>query len=58
MGKIGELKIVASGIPIVIDKGTYYLNDEHYRRFGIPHKSIQQKVKQWFSRRLKNKKLS
>jgi hypothetical protein len=37
---IGQLKIVASGKPILIGKGTYYLSDEHYRCFGIPHKSI------------------
>jgi hypothetical protein len=51
---IGQLKIVASRIPSIIGKGTYYLNDEHYRCFGIPHKSVQPKVKQWFLRRLKS----
>jgi hypothetical protein len=50
--KIGELKIVTQGIPIIINKGTYYLNASLYRCFGTPHKKIQPKVKQWFLRRL------
>jgi hypothetical protein len=52
---IGQLKVVTQGIPIIIGPGTYYLNDEHYRCFGIPHESIKPKLKQWFLKRLKRK---
>jgi hypothetical protein len=41
---IGQLKVIAQGKPIIIGRGAYYLNDKHYRRFGVPHKSIQPKA--------------
>jgi hypothetical protein len=51
---LGQLHVEASGDAIVIKQNLYYLNDNHYRCAGTPHKVVEESgdIRQWFLNRL------
>jgi hypothetical protein len=53
---LGQLHIEAQGDEVIIVRGScYYLNENHWRCAGIPHKIIRETgdVKGWFAKQLK-----
>jgi hypothetical protein len=52
---MGQLHVEASGTDaVVIRANLYYLNDNHYRSCGIPHKRIEATgdIRGWFMQKL------
>jgi hypothetical protein len=53
--KIGDVKVAACGFPIIVSRGFYYSNKDHYRSDNIKHSDIEPGVKGFCNNHLKAK---